>query len=94
MAQRVGCKGQGVQGDAMSLPFSDGSFDAVVGKSFVHHISDLKALLSEAWRVTKPGGWVVFFSEPTDPGSEWFRNYKRAYGKLIHLAVRGESPTL
>jgi ubiquinone/menaquinone biosynthesis C-methylase UbiE len=49
--------------DAASLPFADGSFDAVVSNFVfqeVHRVKDKRRLLEEALRVLKPGGAFVF----------------------------------
>lgn len=67
---------------AEKMPFPDASFDAVTAYSFLDHVEDLGALLSEVARVLKPGG--VFYADliphrefwralnglkSTDPGS-------------------------
>jgi ubiquinone/menaquinone biosynthesis C-methylase UbiE len=46
---------------AESLPYEDGSFDAVVSSLFFHHVPlDLKGkALSEAFRILRPGGKLV-----------------------------------
>lgn len=41
------------------LPFSDGAFDAVLGKQILHHL-DLKLAVREIARVLRPGGRAVF----------------------------------
>jgi ubiquinone/menaquinone biosynthesis C-methylase UbiE len=48
-------------GTAESLPFSDGSIDALTNSYLFHHLpSDLKReVLHEMWRVLKPGGRLV-----------------------------------
>jgi SAM-dependent methyltransferase len=46
---------------AEKMPFPDASFDAVTAYSFVDHVEDLGALLSEVARVLKPGG--VFYAD-------------------------------
>lgn len=48
--------------DAEATGFADGSFDAVVGMSILHHLN-VGPALAEAWRVLAPGGALVF-SEP------------------------------
>lgn len=48
-----------IQGDGENLPFSDGSFDAVVNRYVLWTLPDPKRALAEWWRVLKPGGRVV-----------------------------------
>ena len=51
--------------DSSSLPFPDGSFDAVVVRGGLHHFPEYWKLLAEIYRILKPGG-VFICSEPTD----------------------------
>lgn len=51
-------------GSGMDLPFSSGSFDAVLFTLSLHHHPDCSAALSEARRVVTPGGMVLVL-EPT-----------------------------
>lgn len=60
-----------VAADAQALPFRSGSFDAVVGLDFVHHLSTPLEFIREAARVLKPGGelrviepWISLLSYP------------------------------
>jgi 8-oxo-dGTP diphosphatase len=53
------------RGDAMALPFADGSFDAVTGHSFLYLVPDPERVLSEAKRVLLPGARCVFL-EPAN----------------------------
>jgi ubiquinone/menaquinone biosynthesis C-methylase UbiE len=46
--------------DAKRLPFADGAFAAVMSNSIVHHIPEPVQVLSEAVRVTCPGGLLFF----------------------------------
>ena len=48
-----------VQGDAMALPFPDGSFDVVVNVEASHCYPDFRRFVDEASRVLKPGGRLV-----------------------------------
>lgn len=50
-----------VQGDAQTLPFREGVFDAVVHMGGLQFLTQPQRALEEAWRVTRPGGriWIV-----------------------------------
>jgi ubiquinone/menaquinone biosynthesis C-methylase UbiE len=51
-------------GDARSLPYPDGTFDVVTSMTAIHNIPDAAgraAAISEAWRVTRPGGQLLIF---------------------------------
>ena len=49
---------------AETLPFADNTFDLVTAYSFLHHLEDYRRVLSEAFRVLKPGGFVYADLEP------------------------------
>jgi SAM-dependent methyltransferase len=48
-----------VQGDVLTLPFPDGSFDAVIAAEVLEHIPDDERAMAEIVRVVKPGGRVA-----------------------------------
>lgn len=56
-----------IAGDAMNLPFADGTFDAVTISFGLRNIVDTSVALAEMLRVTAPGGRlaVMEFSDPT-----------------------------
>ncbi|MFO7263493.1 MAG: bifunctional demethylmenaquinone methyltransferase/2-methoxy-6-polyprenyl-1,4-benzoquinol methylase [Bacillaceae bacterium G1] len=58
-----------VEGNAMKLPFPDDTFDAVTIGFALRNVPDVKQVLKEMVRVTKPGGQVVSLelSHPTWP---------------------------
>lgn len=62
-AQRV----ELVRGDAMALPFPDGSFDAVTGHSFLYLVPSAEHVLSEARRVLRPGRKCAFLEPRSVP---------------------------
>ena len=58
------------RGDAMALPFPDGSFDAVVNVEASHCYPDMPRFLTEAARVLRPGGHLLYADFRTkDPDS-------------------------
>jgi SAM-dependent methyltransferase len=50
-------------GDALALPFADGSFDAIVASEIFEHLPDDGAAMRECARVLSPGG-IVALSVP------------------------------
>ena len=48
-----------VQGDALALPFADGTFDRVIASEVLEHIPDDVAAMSELSRVLRPGGTMA-----------------------------------
>ena len=61
-------------GNALELPYEDGSFDAVTVGFGARNFSDLPAGLREMARVTRPGGRVVVLeiTSPQRPPLSWF----------------------
>jgi demethylmenaquinone methyltransferase/2-methoxy-6-polyprenyl-1,4-benzoquinol methylase len=62
------------EGDALSLRYADGAFDAVTVGFGARNFADLDRGLSEMARVTKPGGRVVVLeiTTPQKPPLSWF----------------------
>lgn len=56
-----------VLGDAEKIPFKDSSFDGVVAKGVLHHLSDTETAVSEIARVLKPGGLAVLADPNLSP---------------------------
>jgi SAM-dependent methyltransferase len=48
-----------VQGDALFLPFADGTFDRVIASEVLEHIPDDTAAMHELSRVLRPGGTMA-----------------------------------
>lgn len=48
-----------VQGDALHLPFPDGTFDRVIASEVLEHIPDDVAAMGELARVLRPGGTMA-----------------------------------
>jgi demethylmenaquinone methyltransferase/2-methoxy-6-polyprenyl-1,4-benzoquinol methylase len=66
------------EGDALHLPFSENSFDAVLNGFMLRNVVDVRATLAEQTRVVRPGGRVVCL-EMTWPRSPLFRPLFRLY---------------
>jgi ubiquinone/menaquinone biosynthesis C-methylase UbiE len=47
------------RGDAKSLPFPDGRFEAVVSNTIIHHIPDPSGVFEEMVRLVAPGGTLM-----------------------------------
>jgi len=54
----IGKKQGAIHGDALSPPFLDSNFEAVVAIGSLHHTGDFDQAISEMVRVVKPGGVV------------------------------------
>lgn len=67
-----------VQGDALSLPFADATFDALTNGFLLRNVADLRRALREMRRVVKPGGRVACL-EITRPGAPVFRQFFQLY---------------
>jgi SAM-dependent methyltransferase len=76
-------------GDMQDLPFGDDGFDVVTGFSSLFFADDMTRALSEACRVTKPGGIVLaqVFGRPENCSLELM---KRAIMPL--LGLEGDEP--
>lgn len=70
-------------GDALSLPFRDGTFAAVVSAFLLRNLADLPAGLAEMRRVTQPGGRVVAL-EIVRPR---LRGWDAIFGLYFHRVV-------
>jgi SAM-dependent methyltransferase len=49
-------KAQVVVGDALALPYPDGTFDCVIASEILEHIPEDESVIAELIRVLKPGG--------------------------------------
>ena len=79
-----------IEGDAMSLPFPNASFDAATIAFGLRNLQDPFEGLDEMFRVLKPGGAVVIleFSKPVVPVfrqlfSFYFRNILPKLGAIV-----------
>ena len=70
--------------DATSLPFPDGSFDAVVCQFGLMFFPDKAAGIHEAFRVLKPGGRYLF--------NVWDTMARNAFARITHETVASFFP--
>ncbi len=77
-----------VEGDALRLPFTDSSFDAVTIAFGLRNLSSVETGLKELWRVLKPGGRaaILEFSTPVVPG---FRGLFKFYFTRVLPKIGG-----
>jgi ubiquinone/menaquinone biosynthesis C-methylase UbiE len=54
-----------VKADLTKSGLASGSFDLIIGNSFLHHLCDMPGAVSEFRRLLKPGGVFVTLHEPT-----------------------------
>jgi demethylmenaquinone methyltransferase/2-methoxy-6-polyprenyl-1,4-benzoquinol methylase len=75
-------------GDALELPYPDGSFDAATVGFGARNFSDLPRGLAEMARVVRPGGRVVVleFTTPTRPPLSLF--YRLWFDRVVPLLGR------
>lgn len=80
------------QQDARQLDFADGSFDLVVSSFFLHEQSKEtnRRVLSEAYRVLRPGGLMVHMELPpaaeVDPYYDFYLDWDAYYNNEPHYA--------
>jgi demethylmenaquinone methyltransferase/2-methoxy-6-polyprenyl-1,4-benzoquinol methylase len=84
-AARSGERVPFIEGDALALPFRDGSFEVATIAFGLRNLSSVESGFKELLRVLKPGGRVAVleFSKPSAPVLRWlFRVY---FTKLLPL---------
>src|SRR5579875_3699179 len=84
-AERLGLRVRTARADAEALPFSDESFDLVLGHAVLHHLPDLRRAFAEFHRVLRPGGRIVFAGEPSRVGDRIAAIPKRSAGLVAPL---------
>jgi 2-polyprenyl-3-methyl-5-hydroxy-6-metoxy-1,4-benzoquinol methylase len=52
-------KAEAVKGDALDLPYEDGTFDCVIASEILEHVPDDDRAIDELVRVVRPGGWLA-----------------------------------
>ncbi len=78
-----------IQCDAVSLPFDDDVFDAIIMSDLVEHLSDerLEAAFSEAFRVLKKNGTLFIHTSPNRIFMRWGLAVYKILGLLngVHM---------
>lgn len=92
-ADRVGVPSPGGLVSVMErLPFGDETFDAVVGKSILHHV-DVEASLAEVRRVMKPGARALFIeNQVINPFLRFARNTLTGRFGVARVGTPDEHP--
>lgn len=95
MLSRASARGRNVrwvQGDAGRLPFHDASFDAITSTEAFHWFPDQRAVLSECYRVLKPGGHLLLamVNTPATVVSDVFYVGSRLVGEPFYWPTRQE----
>ena len=85
-AARAGVKLSWVEGDALAMPFPDGSFDALTVAFGFRNFANYETGLREFYRVLAPGGRAVILEFPPPP--------RRAFGRLVRFYYHRVLPAL
>jgi ubiquinone/menaquinone biosynthesis C-methylase UbiE len=75
-----------VRGNALRLPFRDGSFEVVVSTEAFHWFPDQDAALAEFFRVLAPRGRLLVAL--INPQAEWLSRVTRLGSKLLREPLR------
>jgi len=86
-ARRKSSEVEWVQGDALALPFDDGSFDAATVGFGVRNLADLEGGLAELRRVLGAGGRVAVL-EITQPKGRLAPFYRIWFDRIVPLLGR------
>ncbi len=71
-----------VEGDALALPFAEGSFDVVMSVCAIEHFDDGPSALAEMARVLRPGGDLVMSADALTRADQWpdlFARHRERY---------------
>jgi demethylmenaquinone methyltransferase/2-methoxy-6-polyprenyl-1,4-benzoquinol methylase len=94
--QAAGSRAGFVEADALTLPFPDAAFDAVVVGYGLRNVADLSAALAEMRRVLAPGGRVAIldFGKPENPFARaLYWAYLRAAMPIVGWLFHGDADT-
>jgi ubiquinone/menaquinone biosynthesis C-methylase UbiE len=70
-----------LQGDGARLPFATESFDFVTNQFSFHHVQDKSGMISEVYRILRPGGQFVMSNISAHDMPNWiiYRYFPRAW---------------
>lgn len=77
-----------VNGDAMSLPYEDNSFDFVTIGFALRNVPDVQTVLNEMARVVKPGGKVVSLEVSKPPFIPYRKLFYLYFYKILPLIAK------
>lgn len=83
------------QGDALVMPFENGTFDGAYSMNVSMNIDDKAAFYREIRRVLKPGGWLMLSEIARGSGAEvdyptpWARSAQASFLVTMEDTVRG-----
>lgn len=80
-----------VRGSCDRLPFRDGSFAAVINSEVIEHVPDVPEIMTEMWRVLRPGGILVLGTPDYGRWLWWVLEW--IYGKVLTEAYAHEHIT-
>src|SRR5690242_5139173 len=99
VAKRMSAAGSGWTVGALGelLPFADCSIDVILSRQVLEHVENPAAVISEVYRILKPGGYV--FATYENYLSFWEPHYRMRWLPLlpkaigsIYLKARGRDP--
>lgn len=78
--RRSGLRGDALFGDALSLPFAEGSFDVVLSGGLLEHFREPAQVIREMVRLLRPGG--LFYADIVPRKTSLYRWAER--GRMAH----------
>ncbi|MEP6924485.1 MAG: class I SAM-dependent methyltransferase [Pyrinomonadaceae bacterium] len=73
-------------------PFADDEFDGIVSNHVIEHVPDVMALISELYRITKPGGRIKLltphYTNPDWASDPTHRNHFNSYTFNVFMPER------